>query len=123
MALVPTLPLGNNANNIEVILSGGITWKRYHLIYFGTRNRPFFPGYKMPFQMETDKGNITTWVASTTKGGKRGGTEKVGDAEAGMYIQKNMKPWFDAHPELKSGDKLKLTVIEPMKRYRLEIVK
>jgi hypothetical protein len=72
--------------------------------------------------METDKGNIPTWVASTTKGGKRGGTEKVGDTEAGMFIQKKMKPWFDAHPELKAGDKLKLTVIEPMKRYRLEIV-
>ena len=121
-APVARLPLGNDAS-IEVILSRGVTWRRYHLIYFGTRNRPFFPGYKIPFQMETDEGNITTWVASTTKGGKRGGTEKVGDAEAGMYIQRNMKPWFDAHPELKAGDRLLITVIEPMKKYRLEIVK
>ncbi len=117
---VPPLPLGSN---IEVILSGGVTWRKYHLIYFGAKNRPFFPGYKVLFQVETDKGNIPTWVASTTKGGKRGGTEKVGDAEAGMFIQKNMKPWFDAHPELKVGDRLRISVIEPMKKYRLEIVK
>ena len=79
-------------------------------------------GYKIPFQIETDRGSITTWVASTTKGGKRGGREKVGDAEAGMYIQKDMKPWFDAHPELKSGDKLIIEAIEPHNKYKLGIV-
>lgn len=31
--------------------------------------------------------------------------------------------WFKTHTELKVGDKLRITVIEPMKKYRLEIVK
>lgn len=106
----------------EVILSGGaLTWKKSSLIYFGTENRPFFPGYKVPFQMETDIGNITTRVTSSV-GGKKGGTQKVGDPKAGMYIQGHMKPWFDAHPELKPGDKLVIEAIEPHKRYKLSIV-
>ena len=40
-----------------------------------------------------------------------------------LFIQKNLKKWFRAHPELKAGDKVIFKVIEPMKRYSLEILK
>lgn len=35
----------------------------------------------------------------------------------------NLRPWFNAHPELKEGDKLEIEVIKngKMKRYRLKI--
>ena len=35
----------------------------------------------------------------------------------------SLADWFKAHPELKVGDKVRFTVIEPMKNYRLEVVK
>jgi hypothetical protein len=41
----------------------------------------------------------------------------------GTRLQKYFKEWFIAHPELKPGDKVRITAIEPMKKYRLEIVK
>ncbi|MGA8848433.1 MAG: hypothetical protein WB564_01205 [Dehalococcoidia bacterium] len=33
----------------------------------------------------------------------------------------NLRPWFNAHPELKAGDELIIEVIEQMNRYRLKI--
>ena len=39
------------------------------------------------------------------------------------YIQRNLREWFDSHPELKAGDKVVIKAVEPMKKYRLEIVK
>ena len=35
----------------------------------------------------------------------------------------NLRPWFIAHPELKAGDKLLIEIIEPKKKYRLELLK
>jgi len=40
-----------------------------------------------------------------------------------LVIQRNLRSWFRKHPELKVGDKVTFRVIEPMKKYRLEIVK
>jgi len=39
------------------------------------------------------------------------------------YHRVALSKWFKAHPELKAGDKINITVIEQLKRYRLEIVK
>ena len=55
----------------------------------------------------------------------------IGSIEVGFYVdpawgywlQKGLVKWFKAHPELKAGDKINITVIEPLKRYRLEILK
>jgi hypothetical protein len=33
-----------------------------------------------------------------------------------------MGKWYKAHPKLRKGDKVRITIIEPMKKYRLEIV-
>jgi hypothetical protein len=44
-------------------------------------------------------------------------------ASWGQGFVGGIKEWFKAHPELKPGDKLRITVLEPMKKYRLEIVK
>jgi hypothetical protein len=39
-----------------------------------------------------------------------------------LVIQRNLRNWFRKHPELEVGDRVIFTVIEPMNRYRLEIV-
>jgi len=39
------------------------------------------------------------------------------------YHRVALSKWFKAHPELKQGDKVRISVIEPMKKYRLEIAK
>lgn len=44
-------------------------------------------------------------------------------ASWGQGFGEGMQEWFKAHPELKPGDKLRITVIEPMKKYRLEILR
>jgi len=41
----------------------------------------------------------------------------------GTRLQKGFSSWFKAHPELEAGDKVHITVLEPMKKYRLDIVK
>jgi hypothetical protein len=41
----------------------------------------------------------------------------------GTWLSKGLAPWFKNHSQLQVGDKVRITVIEPMKKYRLEIVK
>jgi len=44
-------------------------------------------------------------------------------ASWGQGFGKGIGKWFRTHPELKPGDKLRITVTEPLKKYRLDIVK
>ncbi len=103
------------ADRIEVILNKLHTPKKWGLIPLPKEYRSFFPGYKVPFILDTDIGEIKTKVTSGSKG------TKIGDPEAGNYIQGGLKPWYDRHKELKEGNKLIVEVIEPKKRYRLSI--
>ena len=79
-------------------------------------SRHFFPGYKTPFDLETDTGVIKTWV-SYARGAQ------VGDPNKGRLIRANLAKWYRKHPAIKVGDKVRLTVIESMKKYNLEVVK
>ena len=81
-----------------------------HYINIDMIIRSAFPSDQVRFTLETDVGKIETNVAGT-------GTSY------GSYIQRNLKKWFDAYPELKTDDMVSFTVIEPMKRYRLGIEK
>jgi len=105
------------ADRIEIILNNLHTPRKWGLIPLPREYRSFFPGFKVPFILETDIGEITTKVTSDRKG------TKIGDAEAGKYIQGGLKPWYDRHRELKGGNILIIEVIEPKKRYRLSISK
>lgn len=89
----------------------------YALIPMRQEYRHLFPGFKVPFTLITDIGEISTWVA-----GGRMGTPK-GDPNAGAYARRGLFPWYRKHTELKPGDSLLLEIIEPKKKYRLEIVK
>jgi len=105
-------------NSIEITINKIHSPKKYGLINLTKQNRGFFPGYKENFILETDVGEITTRVTSASRPGVQ-----IGDPVEGNYIQGGLKPWYEKHQELKDGDKLIITVIEPKKRYKLNTAK
>ena len=105
-----------STNQIEITLKNLHSSKKYALIRVPRELRYLFPGYKVPFILETDIGEVTTQVTSAPKG------VKMGDPEAGQYIQGGLKPWYNKHKELKVGSKLVLEILESKKRYRLNVL-
>jgi hypothetical protein len=101
---------------LEIELKNLYSPRRWALIPVPKKKRRFFPGYKVPFQLVTDIGDITTRVTSAPKG------TPIGDPNGGVYIQGGLRKWYDNHPELKDGTKLRIEVLEPGKRYKLFIV-
>ena len=85
----------------------------YHLFVIPKSSRRFLPGFKVPFKLETDIGEIETYVSSSPAG------TQYGDPDAGVYIQAHLAEWYRRHPMIKVGDKVIIEVVEPMKRYRL----
>ena len=100
---------------IEIKLKGK-SWRKYGLIPLPKRYREYFPGYKIPFILETDIGEIKTKVTSAPRGTPHG------DPEAGNVIQGGLRPWYDRHRELREGDILIIEIIEPMRRYKLSYI-
>ncbi len=78
----------------------------YGFISLPKKHRHLFPDYKVPFTLVTDMGEITAHVSS-------GGTN----------IQGGLRPWYRKHPELRVDAKaiIVIEVIEPMKKYQLQI--
>lgn len=64
-----------------------------------------FPAFTTALELETD---ISTIKTQFYVGSYRGFSRKL-------------KPWFKAHPDLKAGDTLCITMIERDTKYRLEI--
>lgn len=84
----------------------------YKLINIPKKFRPLFPGYKIPFTLETNIGEIETYIT----GGYA--TDKKGDPNAGEYFTKGLSKWFDQN-RVKEGDTVIVEIVEPNKRYRL----
>ncbi len=103
---------------VDIDLGGsGSRAIRYRLIPLKADVRSIFPGYKVSFQMETDLGIITTHVTSAPQG------TPVGDPLAGSYICKGLGYWFETHKdELKAHPMVRVQVIEPFVRYRMELL-
>lgn len=93
---------------VPIRIESNIKW---HYLEIPVDKRSFFPADKVRFTVETDMGEIETTVAGT------------GSPFYGPYIQRSLKGWFDAHPQLKKGAMIHISVIEQMKKYSLEIVK
>lgn len=108
----PHPPPNTIENALEITLSNP-TCINFHLFFIPKEKRGFFPGYKIPFKLQTDIGILETWVSSAPKG------TDVGDPQAGVYVQRDLANWYRAHPELKVGSKIIVEAIEPMKLYRL----
>ena len=110
------MPAPTPRDTLEVFIRNP-SFIKFHLFTIPKASRRFFPGFKIPFKLETDIDTIQTWVTSAPAG------TKEGDPNAGTYIQANLAEWYRRHPTIKVGDKVVFKAIEPMKKYRLEIVK
>lgn len=89
---------------------------KHAMFYIPKKDRHFFPGYKVPFILETDLGEIKTKVTDAPKG------TPIGNSGHGNKIIMGLREWFQRHPELDVGKKVRFECIEPYKRYRLQIV-
>lgn len=107
---------GNEENVIEIELRDLYSPRTWALIPVPREKRRFFPGYKVYFDMETDTRAIRSRMTSAPKG------TPVGDPNGGAYIQGGLRPWYNSHPELKPGDKLRFEALERGKRYKLSII-
>jgi hypothetical protein len=105
-------PLTTSSDCVTVTLQNG-PFMKFHRLRIPQNERTLFPGYKLPFKIETDIGDFETCVRSASKG------TQIGDRLAGRYVEVNLTPWLEKHPEMKVGDPLVITAIEPMKRYSL----
>ncbi len=82
---------------------------RYKYIGIRKEYRHFFPAYGERVDLISEGGeSFQMKVYNNT------GSTELWDAKGG---------WFDKNPRLKAGDKILLTIIDPMKKYRLEIAK
>ena len=73
-----------------------------------------FPEFKSPLTLVADVkgiGNIETTAGLCSSGRYKA-----------LELRKGLRPWFRAHAELEEGDWVRVTVIERLKRYRLEIL-
>ncbi len=107
----PPPPPPTSDGELEVTIRNP-SFIKFHLFVIPKVKRPFFPGYKVHFILETDIGEVETWVTSRTA-----------SQPEGVYIQGNLAEWYRRHSTIQMGDKVTFKVIEPLKRYRLEIVK
>ena len=77
-------------------------------IYIPTAKKHLFPTSNTTLELNTDVGVIET---------------KFSIDSFGIWLSTGLVSWFKSHSELKSGDKVRISVIEPMMKYRLEIMK
>jgi len=108
---------GEVSKFVDIRIRKPYTPIRWALIPIPKRERQFFPGYKLPFVLETDISEIQTHVTSAPRG------TPIGDPVNGKYIQGELRKWFDVHrAQLSNGVILHIEALEPGKHYKLSIV-
>jgi len=106
----------NEEKVMEIEPSNLFSPRKWALIPIPRKQRRFFPGYKVYFDLEADTQTIRTRVTSAPKG------TPVGDPNGGSYIQGGLRHWYNSHSELKPGDRFRFEALEPGKRYRLSVI-
>lgn len=97
-------------------LEGEPSWKKYRLVPISQKIRHLFPGYKIPFEVDSDIGTFDAYVSSAVK------STFTGDKSAGSYLKgSGLTRWFDYHPELKPGDVVVFEIQENTKKYKLSL--
>ena len=86
-------------------------------IHIPQKHRSKFPGFKVPFELETNIGIFQVCIEDANLPADR----PRGSMQSKNPEIRRLRKWFKAHPELKPRDKLIIECIEPMKRYRLKI--
>ncbi|MBA7472773.1 MAG: hypothetical protein GH158_03870 [Dehalococcoidia bacterium] len=100
------VPLQPPENSLEVTLQP--SYLESYCIYIPAAKKHLFPAFNTTLKLDSDIGPIETGFSINSWG---------------IWLSKGLAPWFKSHPQLKAGDKLIITVIEPKQKYRLEIVK
>jgi len=85
---------------------------KYKVLNIPKKFRLLFPGYKVPFTLETNIGEIVTSIVGGSSATKKG------DPAAGSYFHKGLSKWF-THNDVKEGDIVVIEIVEPHKRYKL----
>ena len=78
------------------------SYKRDHFIFVPKKDWGSFPPLTASVELDTDIGTIRTQFYA---GSYRG-------------FSRNLKPWFDAHPDLRAGDTL-IIIVEQGRKYRI----
>lgn len=102
---------GKGIENLEIELSKSSC--KYGLIDVPKRFRRVFPGYKVPFILETNAGEIETYIVGASS------LDREGDPDAGTFFTKGLTRWYKKNTDLRPGDKVVIEVIEPKRRYKL----
>lgn len=87
-------------------------------VRFSRKYRKLFPPHNVDFIVESNAGEINTCIT----GASRSEIERVGPDNAGSWFVKGIREWFRKN-QIKTGDKVSIDVIEPKKRFRLEVIK
>jgi len=96
---------------VSIVVRSAYLKQRYLRVPVGQRKR--FPGFKVPFRVETCKGVFQAYVTDTHPS-----RWEPGSANTEALIR-GLGAWFRAHPQIKAGDTLVIECVEPMKLYRL----
>jgi hypothetical protein len=87
-------------------------------VRFSRKYRALFPPHNVDFIVETNAGEIKTCIT----GASRSEIGRVGPDNAGSWFVKGIREWFRKN-QIKTGDKVSIEVLEPGKRYKLEVIK
>jgi len=107
--VIPVLEQGEtiaSKDTLELTIDERNISFHYFSLYSGEKS--FFPVPRTRFSLITDIGEIQTNVA--------------GNEDTNYWIQRNLAEWYRQHSNLKVGDVVIFKVVEPMKKYRLEIL-
>ena len=87
---------------------------RYGYLHIPQEYRVLFPGFKMPFKVETCRGVFEAYITDTNPS-----RWQQGDMNSSANIH-GLREWFKTHTQIKTGDSLVIESIEPLKLYRLK---
>ena len=82
------------------------SYMEYEYIGIWKKHREFFPQYGATIELITDDGDIFR--------------AKVGKSPAGSTELLGLRDWYRKNPDLKEGDLILITPVEPMKKYRIQ---
>lgn len=82
------------------------SYMEYEYIGIWKKHREFFPQYGATIELITDDGDIFR--------------AKVGKSPAGSTELWDLRDWYSKNPDLKEGDLILITPVEPMKKYRIQ---
>ncbi len=99
-------------NDRSIDLTLGHSDLAYNILRFPKVYRGFFPGYKTPFVLESNVGQLELQVTSAPK------DTEIGDPDAGNYIVGGLREWYD-HNQVQEGNKVRVTEVKKHKKYEL----